>query len=92
MKNFSLAHSVLLQILENNVSFSLAIRNAFNDEKNKTLITYDAKAHRYKEGDNPQLVDIGHGHFVYGSAPEIEEYRAIREKGDTEINDGEDIK
>ena len=61
-------------------------------EKNKTLITYDAKAHRYKEGDNPQLVDIGHGHFVYGSAPEIEEYRAIREKGDTEINDGEDIK
>ena len=41
MKNFSLAHSVLLQILENNVSFSLAIRNAFNDEKNKTLIRSD---------------------------------------------------
>lgn len=61
-------------------------------EKNKTLITYDAKTHRYKEGDNPQLVDIGHDHFVYGSAPEIEEYRAIREKADKEENDGEDIK
>ena len=41
MKNFSLAHSVLLQILENNVSFSLAMRNAFKDDKNKTIIRHD---------------------------------------------------
>ena len=41
MKNFSLAHSVLLQILENNVSFSLAMRNAFKDDKNKAIIRHD---------------------------------------------------
>lgn len=47
-------------------------------EKKKQLITYDVGQHQYKEGDNPALVDIGHNHFVYGSASEIEEYRKIR--------------
>ncbi len=28
-----------------------------------------------------ELVNIGHDHFVYGNKKEIEEYRAIREKG-----------
>lgn len=51
-------------------------------EKNKTLITYDVNDHKYKEGDNPQLVDIGHGHFVYGSEKEIEEYRKQRNKSE----------
>jgi len=53
-------------------------------EKNKTLITYDAKQHQYVEGDKPELVDIGHGHFVYGSEKEIIEYRNIREKAASE--------
>lgn len=30
---------------------------------------------------SPELVDIGHEHYVYGSAEEIAEYRAIRERG-----------
>ena len=48
-------------------------------EKNKKLITYDVKDHQYGPEDNPELVDIGHGHFVYGSPEEIKEYKAIRE-------------
>ncbi|MCR5505933.1 MAG: hypothetical protein K6F07_02965 [Bacilli bacterium] len=44
MKNFTLAHSILLQILEDQISFSLAMRNAFKDEKNKTLIRHDISA------------------------------------------------
>ena len=48
-------------------------------EKNKTLITYDADDHKYAPEDNPQLVDIGHGHFVYGNESEIAEYKKIRE-------------
>lgn len=48
-------------------------------EKNKELITYDVKKHHYSTVDEPQLVDIGHGHFVYGDSKEIEEYRKIRE-------------
>ena len=50
-------------------------------EKNKVLFTYDPSVHDYSE-DKPALVDIGHGHFIYGNQKEIEEYRAIREKNE----------
>jgi len=49
-------------------------------EKNKVLFTYDPSVHDYSK-EQPVLTDIGHNHFVYGSKSEIEEYRAIREKG-----------
>ena len=49
-------------------------------EKNKVLFTYDPTIHDYSE-EKPELVDIGHGHFVYGNTKEIEEYKAIRESG-----------
>ena len=49
-------------------------------EKNKVLFTYDPSIHDYSE-DKPELVDIGHNHFVFGNKKEIEEYKAIREKG-----------
>lgn len=49
-------------------------------EKNKVLYTYDPSMHDYSE-DKPELVDIGHNHFVFGNKKEIEEYKAIREKG-----------
>jgi len=50
-------------------------------EKHKVLFTYDPSVHDYSE-DKPELVDIGHGHFIYGNKKEIEEYKAIREKGE----------
>ena len=50
-------------------------------EKNKSLFTYDPSVHDYSE-DKPALTDIGHGHFVFGNTKEIEEYKAIREKGE----------
>ncbi len=49
-------------------------------EKNKELFTYDPSVHDYSE-DKPELVDIGHNHFVYGNKAEIEQYRQIRESG-----------
>lgn len=49
-------------------------------EKNKELYVYDPSMHDYSE-DQPELVDIGHDHWVYGNKKEIEEYKAIREKG-----------
>lgn len=49
-------------------------------EKNKVLFTYDPSVHDYSN-EKPELTDIGHDHFVFGSKKEIEEYRAIREKG-----------
>ena len=49
-------------------------------EKNKVLFTYDPSVHDYSE-DKPELVDIGHNHFIFGNAKEIEEYKAIRESG-----------
>ena len=49
-------------------------------EKNKILFRYDPSVHDYSE-DKPEMVDIGHGHFVYGNKKEIEEYKAIREAG-----------
>ena len=48
-------------------------------EKNKVLYTYDPSMHDYSE-DKPELVNIGHDHFVFGNKKEIEEYKAIREK------------
>ncbi|MBR4232601.1 MAG: peptide ABC transporter ATP-binding protein, partial [Oscillospiraceae bacterium] len=30
--------------------------------------------------DKPELVDIGHGHWIYGNKKEIEEYKEIRER------------
>ena len=50
-------------------------------EKNKVLFTYDPSVHDYSE-DKPELVDIGHNHFVFGNKKEIEEYKAIRDKGE----------
>lgn len=48
-------------------------------EKDKVLFTYDPSVHDYSE-DKPELVDIGHNHWVYGNKKEIEEYKALREK------------
>ncbi len=48
-------------------------------EKNKVLFTYDPSVHDYSE-DKPELVCIGHDHWVFGNKKEIEEYKAIREK------------
>lgn len=50
-------------------------------EKSKVLFTYDPSVHDYSE-EGPELHHIGHGHFVYGNTKEIEEYKAIREKGE----------
>lgn len=50
-------------------------------EKYKILYTYDPSVHDYSE-DQPELVNIGHDHYVYGNKKEIEEYKAIREKGE----------
>ncbi len=50
-------------------------------EKNKVLFTYDPSVHDYSE-DQPELVDIGHNHFVYGNKKEIQAYSALREKGE----------
>ncbi len=49
-------------------------------EKNKVLFTYDPSVHDYSE-EKPELTDIGHNHFVFGNAKEIEEYKAKREAG-----------
>ena len=48
-------------------------------EKNKVLYTYDPSVHDYST-DKPELVCIGHDHWVFGNAKEIEEYKATREK------------
>ena len=50
-------------------------------EKNKVLYTYDASMHDYST-DQPEFVEIGHDHWVYGNKKEIEEYKKIREKNE----------
>ena len=50
-------------------------------EKNKVLFTYDPSVHDYSV-DKPEMVDIGHGHSVFGNKAEIEEYKALRAKGE----------
>ena len=50
-------------------------------EKNKVLFTYDPSVHDYSV-DKPELVNIGNNHFVFGNKKEIEEYKAIRAKGE----------
>lgn len=50
-------------------------------EKNKELFTYDPSVHDYSV-DKPEMVDIGHNHFVYGNKEEIAKYKEIREKGE----------
>lgn len=50
-------------------------------EKNKVLFTYDPSVHDYST-EKPELVCIGHEHYVFGNRKEIEEYKAIREKGE----------
>ncbi len=48
-------------------------------EKHKELFIYDPSVHDYSE-EQPEMVDIGHNHFVFGSKKEIEKYRELREK------------
>lgn len=50
-------------------------------EKSKVLYTYDPSIHDYS-GEEPELVCIGHDHYVYGSRKEIEEYKAVRDKNE----------
>ena len=49
-------------------------------EKNKELFTYDPSVHDYAV-DKPEMVDIGHNHFVYGNKAEIEHYKQLRAEG-----------
>ena len=49
-------------------------------EKNKELFTYDPSIHDYSV-DKPEMVDIGHNHFVYGNKAEIERYKKLRAEG-----------
>ena len=51
-------------------------------EKHKVLYTYDPSMHNYTDETQPELVNIGHGHYVYGSPEEIAEYRSLRERGE----------
>ena len=51
-------------------------------EKNKVLFTYDPTIHDYSV-NKPSLVDIGHGHLVFGNEQEIAEYKNVRESGKT---------
>ena len=46
-------------------------------EKAKKLIVYDPTIHDYST-EQPELTDLGNGHFVFGSKREIEQYRIIR--------------
>ncbi len=46
-------------------------------EKDKKLFIYDTSIHDYSQ-EKPELVDIGNGHFVFGSPTEIEKYKKIR--------------
>ena len=50
-------------------------------EKNKVQYVYDPSIHDYST-DKPEFVNIGHEHWVYGNKKEIEEYKALREKGE----------
>ena len=45
-------------------------------EKKKKLFVYEPK--EYGESDQPELVDLGNGHWLYGTAEEIEEARHKR--------------
>lgn len=51
-------------------------------EKHKVLYTYDPSMHDYSDESQPELVNIGHAHYVYGSPEEIAEYRVLRERGE----------
>ena len=50
-------------------------------EKNKVLFTYDPSVHDYSV-EKPALTCIGHEHYVFGNSKEIEEYKALRDKGE----------
>jgi oligopeptide transport system ATP-binding protein len=47
-------------------------------EKNKKLYVYDPSMHDYSV-EKPEMVYIGHNHYIFGNRPEIEKYVAIRE-------------
>lgn len=46
-------------------------------ENEKELFVYDPSIHDYSE-EQPHMVDLGNGHFIYGSDSEIAEYKRIR--------------
>ena len=46
-------------------------------EKEKKLFVYDPSIHDYST-EQPELVDIGNGHMVFGNAAEIEKYKKVR--------------
>lgn len=49
-------------------------------ENKKKLFVYDPSQHDYSE-DKPEMVCIGHNHYIFGNKKEIEEYKRIREEG-----------
>ena len=52
-------------------------------EKSKKLFVYDKSLHDYSF-EQPELVDNGNGHYVFGSPTEIEKYKKIRFEGANE--------
>ena len=63
-------------------------------EKHKVLFTYDPSVHDYST-DKPSLQEVWDGHYVYGNAKEIEEYKKLRAAGvplkSVTINEEEEI-
>ena len=47
-------------------------------ERSKVLLTYDPSIHRQPDGE---LVDVGNGHWVYGSVEELAAYKSHRQQG-----------
>jgi len=47
-------------------------------ERKKQLVVYDPSTHDYSV-DKPIWTEIEPGHFVHGSAPELEKYRQMTE-------------
>jgi oligopeptide transport system ATP-binding protein len=50
-------------------------------EREKKLLRYDSSVHDYSQ-EQPRLEDIGGGHFVFGNAQELEQYRICRGRGE----------
>lgn len=53
-------------------------------EKSKKLFVYDPEKFHDYSVEKPEMVDLGNGHFIYGSPSEIEKYKKIRFGSTTE--------
>ena len=71
------AERLRMDVISNNLANANTTRTPEGGAYHRRYVVFQPREYD-ESGEQPKLVDIGNGHFVFGDSKEIEQYKAIR--------------